>query len=81
MIAQFYPQIAPILAHLRTFRNLCLVDLTSSDLEVMDEAMRLYHLRPRDALHLAAMQKCGCFHLVSHDPDFDRVPKVQRYTL
>jgi predicted nucleic acid-binding protein len=81
MIAQFYPQIAPHLAHLRTFPNLLLVDVTSSDLAVMDEVMRLYHLRPRDALHMAAMQKCGCFDLVSHDSDFDRIPKVHRYTL
>jgi predicted nucleic acid-binding protein len=81
MIAQFYPQIAPHLARLRAFPNFFLVDLTSSDLAVMDEAMRQYHLRPRDALHLAAMQKCGCFNLVSHDSDFDRVPKVHRYTL
>ena len=43
--------------------------------------MSLYHLRPRDALHLAAMQKCGCFDLVSHDADLDRVPMVRRYTL
>jgi predicted nucleic acid-binding protein len=81
MIAQFYPQVAPHLAQLRTFPGFLLVDVTSSDLAVMDEAMRLYHLRPRDALHLAAMQKCGCFDLVSHDPDFDRVPTVRRYTL
>ena len=81
MIAQFYPQLAPHLAQLRAFPNLFLVDVTSSDLAVMDEAMSQYHIRPRDALHLAAMQKCGCFNLVSHDPDFDRVPQVQRYTL
>jgi predicted nucleic acid-binding protein len=41
---------------------------------VMDEGLRVYHLRPRDALHVAAMPKCGCFDLVSHDSDFDRVP-------
>jgi predicted nucleic acid-binding protein len=81
MIAQFYPQIAPHLARLRTFPNLFLVELTATDLVVMDEAMSLYHLRPRDALHLAAMQRCDCFQLVSHDSDFDRVPHVQRYTL
>ena len=81
MIAQFYPQIAPHLARLRTFPNLCLVEVTSTDLVVMDEAMSLYHLRPRDALHLAAMQRCDCFQLVSHDSDFDRVPHVQRYSL
>ena len=81
MIAQFYPQLAPHLARLRTFPNLFLGNATPSDLEMMDEGMRLYHLRPRDALHLAAMQKCGCFDLLSHDSDFDRVPMVQRYTL
>jgi predicted nucleic acid-binding protein len=81
MIAEFYPRIAPHLARLRTFRNLLLVDLTSADLDAMDEAMRLYHVRPRDALHLAAMQKVGCLDLVSQDPDFDRIPIVQRYTL
>jgi predicted nucleic acid-binding protein len=81
MIAQFYPQLAPHLARLRAFPNLFLVDVTSSDLAVMDEALSQYHIRPRDALHLAAMQKCGCFSLASHDPDFDRVPQVQRYTL
>ena len=81
MIAQFYPQLAPHLARLRAFPNLFLVDVTSSDLAVMDEAMSQYHIRPRDALHLAAMQKCGCLSLVSHDPDFDRVPQVHRYTL
>jgi predicted nucleic acid-binding protein len=47
----------------------------------MDEGLRVYHLRPRDALHVAAMQKCGCFDVVSHDVDFDRVPTMQRYTL
>ncbi len=81
MIAEFYPRLAPHMARLRVFPNLVLADLTPSDLEVMDEGMRLYHIRPRDALHLAAMQKCGCFDLVSHDADFDRVPMIQRYTL
>jgi predicted nucleic acid-binding protein len=80
MIAQFYPRIAPHMAQLRSFSNLSLIDVTPSDLEAMDEGMRLYHLRPRYALHWAAMQKCGCFDLVSHDLDFDRVPEVRRYT-
>jgi predicted nucleic acid-binding protein len=56
MITEFYPQLAPHLAQLRTFPNLVLVDVTPSDLEVMDDGIRQYHLRPRDALHLAAMQ-------------------------
>jgi predicted nucleic acid-binding protein len=81
MIAEFCPRWSPHLHRLRTFPNLFLVDIIASDLETMDEAMCLYQLRPRDALHLAAMQKCGCLDLVSHDADFDRVPKVRRYTL
>lgn len=81
LIAQFYPEIAPHLTRLRTFPNLFLIEVTSADLMAMDEAMHLYHLRPRDALHLAAMRKSDCFDLVSHDSDFDRVPRVQRYTL
>lgn len=81
MIAEFYPSIAPHLSRLRQFRSLQLVDVTSSDLDLMDEAMRLYQIRPRDALHLAAMQKTGCLDLVSQDPDFDRIPIIRRYTL
>ena len=37
MIAEFYPQLAPHLARLRSFPNLFLVDVTFSDLEAMDE--------------------------------------------
>jgi predicted nucleic acid-binding protein len=81
MIAEFYPQLAPHLTRLRTFPNLILIDVTVPDLGVMNDAILQYHIRPRDALHLAAMQKCGCFDLVSHDTGFDHVPTVQRYTL
>lgn len=81
MIADFYPRLAPNLTQLRTFPNLFLVDVTAADLDAMDEVILQYHLRPRDALHLVAMRKCGCLNLVSHDTDFDRVPMVRRYTL
>jgi predicted nucleic acid-binding protein len=81
MIAEFYPQLTPHLDRLRTFPNLFLVDVTPADLDVMDEAMRQYQLRPRDALHLAAIRECGCRALLSDDPDFDRVSEIRRYTL
>lgn len=81
MIAEFYPLLVPHLSQLRVFPNWLLVDVTASDLDAMDEAMQRYHLRPRDALHVAAMQKCGCLDLVSNDAGFDRVPQVRRYTL
>ena len=81
MIAQFYPTIESPLFQLRSFPNLTLLDVVGSDLEAMSQTIRQHHLKPRDALHVAAMQKCGCFDLVSQDNDFDRVPAVQRYTL
>jgi len=81
VIAEFYPKLAPALARLRVFPNLTLVDVTIADLARMSENISAHHLLPRDALHLAAMQACGCFDLVSHDADFDRVPTVRRYTL
>jgi predicted nucleic acid-binding protein len=81
LIKEFYPDVAPALARLRTFPNLVLMDVTSIDLTLMDENMTRYHLRPRDALLLSAMQKCGCYDLVSHHTAFDQVPKVKRYTL
>ena len=81
MIAEFYPQLAPHLHRLRTFPNLFLIDVASSDLERMDRVISIHHLRPRDALHLAAMEKRGCLNLVSNDSDFDRVPDICRYNL
>lgn len=81
MIEEFYPQIAPHLAQLQSMPNLSLLEVTAADLQVMDDVMRRYHLRPRDALHLSAMQKCICFNLVRNDSDFDSVSGVQRYTL
>jgi predicted nucleic acid-binding protein len=81
MIAEFYPQLALPLQQLRTFPNLILVEVTPADLQVMDRVMLSHQLRPRDALHLAAMEKCGCLDLVSQDAAFDHVPSVRRYTL
>lgn len=80
LIATHYPPIAAELQRLQSFPHLTLLDVTASDIEQMHLFMAEYHLRPRDALHLAAMQKCNCFNLVSRDADFDRVPIVHRYT-
>ena len=81
LIAEFYPRLAPRVSQLRTFPNFYILSVTSSDLDVMDDSMLQYHLRPRDALHVAAMRKCNCFDLRSHDSHFDRVPMISRYTL
>jgi predicted nucleic acid-binding protein len=81
MIAAYYPRVSEQLQQLQVTPNLILLDVNVSDLAMMHEAAATYHLRPRDALHVAAIQKCGCFNLVSNDGDFDRVPGVQRFTL
>ncbi|MEJ5309321.1 MAG: type II toxin-antitoxin system VapC family toxin [Anaerolineae bacterium] len=81
MIAEFYPRLAPLLGQLLAYPHLTFVDVTPSDIIRMNENISRYYLRPRDALHLAAMQACGCFALVSHDADLDRVPGIQRYHL
>ena len=79
LIATLYPQLAPTLDQLRHFPNLLWLDVTATDLASMSQAMLDYHVRPRDALHLTAIQKCGCFDVVSQDADFDRIPVLRRY--
>jgi predicted nucleic acid-binding protein len=81
LIAEFYPQLEPQFSQLYRFPHLLIHEITAKDLITMQSNMQQYNLLPRDALHLAVMQKCGCFHLVSHDSDFDMVPSIQRYTL
>jgi predicted nucleic acid-binding protein len=81
LTGEFYPQLEPQFAQLSRFPHLSIHEIAAGDLAAMQSNMRQYNLLPRDALHLAAMQKCGCFHLVSQDTDFDMIPSIQRYTL
>lgn len=81
MIRAYYPQIATKLQRLHALANLTLLNVTAEDVTQMHEYILQHQLRPRDALHLAAMQKCGCFSLVSNDSDFDRIATITRYTV
>lgn len=81
MMAEFAPIVADLLRRLRAFPNLLVLDVTTPDLDVMNDAMTQYHLRPRDALHLAAMQRVGCVDLASNDLHFDRIPHLRRFTI
>ena len=81
LIETYSPKITAQLQRLQTFPNLTLLDVTTSDITQMNQMMQQHHLRPRDALHLAAMHKCNCFNLVSQDADFDHVPYLNRFTL
>lgn len=81
VFSEFYPTVLPSMTLLRNFPNLTLLDVSAIDLMLMSENMGRCVLAPRDALHLSAMQKCGCFNLVSNSTTFDCVTEVHRYTL
>lgn len=81
LIATHYPLVAVEVERLQTFPNLVVLDLTLTDLANMHDLILQHHLRPRDALHLASMNKCNCQNLASNDVDFERVRGIQRFTL
>lgn len=81
LFAEFYPKILPPMTLLRNFPNLTLLDVSAIDLMLMSENMGRYLLSPRAALHMAAMQKIGCFNLLSQDMTFDCIQEIRRYTL
>jgi predicted nucleic acid-binding protein len=81
LIAAYAPRITAELQKLQNFPNLTLVDVDATDVAQMLQFMGQYRLRPRAALHLAAMHKCACFNLASQDPDFDHVPAIQRFII
>jgi predicted nucleic acid-binding protein len=81
MLAEFASTVSSLLKRLRGYTNLTVLDVLVSDLDVMNEVMPQYRLRPRDALHYAAMQRVGCLNLASNDPDFDHIPMIKRYTV
>ncbi len=81
MLAEFAPAVVILLRRLQELPHLTVLDVLASDVEVMSEAMGRYHLRPRDGLHLAAMQRIPCLDVASTDPHFDRVPHIRRFTL
>jgi uncharacterized protein len=81
MIATHYPEIAIQITRIQQLNNLLVLDITDDDVHQMNRLILQYNLRPRDALHLAAMQKVSCTNILSQDSDFDKVATVQRFTL
>lgn len=81
MIYEFSASVDALLERVTAYRNLTIIPLVPIDLSAMRRNIQQFNLLPRDALHLAAMQKIGCFHLVSQDSDFDHIPGVTRYPL
>mgnify|MGYP001568683085 CR=1 FL=1 len=81
LIGEFGSAVIIQLRQLQEFPNLQIVDVIASDLETMNESIAQYHVRPRDALHFAAMKRVGCLNLASNDQHFDRIPLIERFAL
>lgn len=81
MIDEFYALIETQLNLLQRFPNLNVVAISAVDLAAMHRNVRQFRLLPRDALHLALMQRIGCTNLVSEDSDFDTVTGITRFVL
>lgn len=59
--------------------NLNVVGVESTDFDRMMGNIRTFSLLPRDALHLAIIQRLGLAAIASDDRDFDRVEGITRY--
>lgn len=79
LLTQFAPKVSSQLNQLRMFPHLTILSIMEDDIAAMSGAMQTYQLRPRDALHWAAMQRVGCFYLASNDHHFDRISDIQRF--
>lgn len=80
LLAEFTPSVKELIQQVVYFPNLTVLDLPASDIAAMNDGMVRYRLRPRDALHLATMQRAGCTAIASSDPHFDRIPHILRYS-
>jgi len=81
MISEFGIRVVALLRRLRGYPTLTVLDVFASDLDEMGEAITRFQLRPRDALHYAAMKRVGCLDLASSDSHFDRLPGIRRYAV
>ena len=57
-----------------------IIGVGPEDIQRLTYLMETYGLLPRDALHIAVMQRCGLTDIASSDADFDRVVSITRYT-
>jgi predicted nucleic acid-binding protein len=81
MLEAFAPKVVSLLRDLRGFPYLIVLDVLVTDLNGMEDMMAQYQLAPRDALHIATMQRAGCLAIASNDAYMDRIPHLQRFGL
>lgn len=71
-----------IVSAIRQFMSLphiTVVGVEATDSDRMFDNMTLQTLLPRDALHVAIMQRLGIGIIASDDRDFDRIAGLQRF--
>jgi predicted nucleic acid-binding protein len=73
------PAIDTALRQLVSLPHIHLVGIESSDFPRMLENIKTYGLLPRDALHVALMQRVNLTAMASDDTDFDRVSTLTRH--
>ena len=81
ILKEMAPAIMPKLQSLRAFPNLAVTEITYRDIDAMLRNMLDYPLKPRDALHLATMQRLCCFDLASNDHHFDEIGEIRRFSI
>jgi hypothetical protein len=73
------PDIETALRKLIRLPHLELASVLESDFPRMLENIDAFALLPRDALHVAVMQRLGVNEIATDDADFDRVTGLQRH--
>jgi len=67
------------LRKLTTLPHINLVGVDATDFNSMLENIQTFSLLPRDALHVAIVQRLGLNGIASDDIDFDRVKGIERH--
>ena len=75
------PDIDDALRKLAQLPHLELAAVLEDDVLTMLENINAFALLPRDALHVAVMQRLGLNQIATDDVDFDRVPGLRRHWL
>lgn len=78
-IARCAGPISSALRRMARFPHLHRVGVEETDFEAMLRNITDFLLLPRDALHIAVMQRLGLKAMASDDADFDRVPWLERH--
>ena len=73
------PAIEMAIHRLTALPHVHLVGVDTTDLDSMLRNIRAFSLLPRDALHVAIIQRLGLPAIASDDTDFDRVHGIERH--